>query len=256
MRFIGFVQARIGSTRLPGKVMLDIGGRPMVWHAWKRTSASRYLDQTIIVTSSQSGNERITKFAEENNIPYFAGSESDLLQRYHDAALKFKADVILRVTADCPMVDPDLIDDLILAFKESRTPLDYISNSRPKSTYPHGLDVELFTVQALYRAHQEITDPFRREWLTTNFFEHPELYKIKTLMAPEDLSHIRLTVDYQSDLDLARKIFSELYREGQVFRLKEILSLLEKKPELMEACRMQDRHESYTSEIAKRGGRS
>lgn len=254
MKIVGFVQARIGSTRLPKKVMLEIEGRPMLWHVWNRTAAAQLLNDTVIVTSDRPENKVITDFAQKEKIPCFAGSETDLLKRYRGAAEEFNADAIVRVTADCPLVDPGLVDDLVRGFKSSEPVLDYLSNSRPQATYPHGLDVELFTRQALERADREVTDPFRREWLTTNFFEHPENYKMKTLAAPQNLSHLRLTVDYQSDLDLVRAIFHELYQGGRIFRLNEILSLLDRRPDLMNACVQTQRHESYSEEIKKRGG--
>ena len=254
MRIVGFVQGRIGSTRLPKKVMLDILGRPMIWHVWNRVAASKFLDEAIILTSTQAGNEVIVDFAKKEGIPCFAGSETDLLERYYDAAKKFNASVIVRVTADCPLIDPDLIDDLIQVYKNSNGTFDYLSNARPQATYPHGLDVELFTFSALERAYHEVTDPFRREWLTTNFFEHPEKYRQKNLRSPRDLSCFRLTVDYQSDFDLVRKIFTALYRDNAVFKLKDILALLEQNPELMKACVRTRRHDGYADELAKQGG--
>lgn len=250
-RFVGFVQARMASTRLPGKVMADICGRPMVWHVWNRLAASKLLDQTVMVVSTNPLDQPMIEYARKENIPCYAGSEADLLERYYQAAKLFKADVIVRVTADCPLVDPDLADDLIRAFKESREPLDYVSNSRPAATYPHGLDLELFTLEALERAWREVQDPFRREWLTTNFFEHPEEYRTKNVKGSEDGSNFRLTVDYAEDLELVRRIFSALGKGERIFGLAEIMELLKKQPELLRINAGHHRNEGYLKDLAK-----
>lgn len=247
-RIVGFVQARTGSQRLPNKVMADILGRPMVWHVWHRMQSASCLDEVVICTSKAS--RPLIEFAQREGIPYHAGSERDLISRYLETANQFKADIIVRVTADCPLVDPQCVDEVVRAYRDVPA-ADYVSNSRPVATYPHGLDVELIPTSVLMRLSEEVNDPFRREWFTPNFFENPDRYRLVNVKAEKDWSSYRLTVDYQEDLELVRWVYQNLTPEdpGRVFGWKEILKLFEQYPE--RARKTRNRDEEYHKEREK-----
>lgn len=233
VKVLAIVQARMGSSRLPGKVLKEILGRPVLWHLINRLKQAKLINQIIIATSDNDRDEPIVRFAKENGIACYAGSESDLVDRLYQAATKYLADAIVRITADCPLVDPVLVDRIIKLYLDSKGSLDYVSNINPR-TYPDGLDVEIFSFQALKKVWEEVKDPFRREWITTNFFEHPEEYHLGNLEHGEDLSRLRWTLDYQEDLDYIVEIYKRLYLDDRVFQMKDILALLREHPELNE----------------------
>ena len=191
------IQARMESTRLCGKVLKEILGKPMLWYLINRLKHAKLLDQIVLATSGKESDEPILKFAKKNDIAYYAGSELDLLDRIYQAAKKFEADAIVRITADCPLIDPEIVDKVIKYYLD-KGPFDYVSNARPKATYPVGLDTEVYSFKALEKAWEEVKDTFRREWLSTNFFECPEKYRLGLLEYEEDLSYMRWTVDYQA----------------------------------------------------------
>ena len=224
------IQARMNSTRLPNKVLKDICGRPMLWHIWNRLTYAETLDKVVISTSAEESNIPILEFAKKNCIPYFAGSEEDLLDRWYQTAKHFKASAIVRVTADCPLVDPILVDKLVHHFKAYK--LDFASNARPKATYPHGLDLEIFNVNTLERVWKEIKDPLMREWGSANFIEHPDKYRTSNTVNNVDLHNMRWTVDYPEDLEFIREVYKRLYKENSVFLMSSVLELLHKNPKL------------------------
>jgi len=231
VRVIAIVQARMNSTRLINKVMRDIVGKPMLWHIVNRLQHAKTVEEIVISAASGRVNKPIIDFAEENHIPYYAGSELDLIDRWYQTAIKFKADAIVRVTGDCPLVDPILTDALIDYYIKNQ-PLDFVSNSRPKASYPHGLDVESYSFSALKRAWNEVEGDFLREWGSVNFFEHPETYRIANLSHSKDLSNLRWVVDYEDDLEFVREIYRNLYKEGEAFLMEDILKLLERNPQI------------------------
>lgn len=250
MKIVAIIQARMASTRLPGKVMKEISGKPMLWHIFNRLRYAKLVDQIVISTSDEMTDVPIVSFAEENQIPYYAGSELDLLDRWYQTAKQFEADAMVRITADCPLVDPDCADQVVKYYLEN-PPLDFVSNSRPRSTYPHGLDVELYNFKALENAWTEIQDPFLREWGSANFFEHPEKYRTANLVNSENLSHMRWTVDYQDDLDFVRELYRRLYDESSVFLMKDIVDILKKNPELMEINKSHVGEDTYKTASKK-----
>jgi spore coat polysaccharide biosynthesis protein SpsF len=251
MKILAIIQARMNSTRLPGKVLKDIYGKPMLWHIFNRLRYAKLVDQIVISTSKEPADVSIVHFAEANQIPYYAGSELDLLDRWYQTARKFKADAMVRVTADCPLVDPAITDKLIKYYLD-KGPFDFVSNSRPKATYPHGLDVEIYAFSALEKAWGEIRDPLLREWGSANFFEHPDKYRIANLANSRDLSYMRWTVDYQADLDFVKEIYKKLYKEDSVFSMADILRLLNKNPQLMEINKKHIGEDTYKTAMKRR----
>jgi len=229
---VAIVQARMGSSRLPGKVLMEIVGKPALWHLVNRLSKSRLIDKIVIATSDREEDKSILKLAQDLGVGSFAGSATEVLDRYYQAARKYNAETIVRVTADCPLIDPELVDKIIGIYVDSKGELDYVSKGQ---SYPDGLDVEVFSFNALEKAWKEAKKKSQRgEYVTTYIWGNPHLFKTLIVENEVNLSHMRWTVDYERDLILVREIFKNLYKEGEVFHLRDILEFLDKHPELAE----------------------
>ena len=230
MRIVAIIQARMGSTRLPGKTMMEICGKPLLWHVIDRTKPSRFINDIMVATTDKEEDKVILDFSKNNNISCFAGSEEDVLDRYYQAAKASKADVIVRITADDPLKDPDVMDRVILEFKDEGP--DYASNTI-KPTFPLGMDIEVFTFSALERAWKESSTPYDREHVTPYIYNNPEKFKLLNVTNPKgDLSRLRWTVDTKQDLEFVREVYRHLYKDGKIFLMEDILKLLEELPEL------------------------
>ena len=166
---IAIIQARMGSTRLPGKVLKRIDGRPMLSYLLDRVLKSTKIDKVIIATSILAIDDPIEDHCKEYGVDCFRGSENDVLSRYYECAKKYNADVIVRLTADCPLADPNVIDDVIKIFECNN--VDYCANTVPVSTFPDGTDVEVFSMNALEKAFNEVKDPHFREHVTFQFWQ-------------------------------------------------------------------------------------
>jgi|TARA_B100002003_G_scaffold174826_1_gene162676 spore coat polysaccharide biosynthesis protein SpsF len=249
---IVIVQARMGSSRLPGKVMMDIVGKPLLWHIVNRLKHSKLLNKIVVATGIGEENHVIEELCKQYSIDYFRGCEEDLIDRYYQTSKLFNADIIVRIPADCPLVDPEIVDTVVDFALKNVNSYDYVNNSRPHVTYPHGLDVETFSFCLLERLWSEIKDPFRREWFTTVIFENPEKYKSFCLENDVDLSHLRLTVDYKEDLELIRYIFQNLYTENTCFTLKDILELYSRNQKIFNINQKYKKDEQYFEELEKR----
>ncbi len=229
---VAIIQARMGSTRLPAKVLRDICGKPLLWHMLDRLRLSIRIDDIVLAIPDSEQNDQLADFAKELNLHYFRGSEDDVLARYYGAATKFEADVVVRLTSDCPLIDPRVTDKVIEEHLNSDA--DYTSVSI-KSGFPRGLDTEVFNYDALEETYREAKHYYEREHVTPYIYQHPDLFKIKSVEANEKLRRpdLRLTVDTEEDLDLIGKIFRRLYRDGQIFYTEEVIALLDKHPELV-----------------------
>lgn len=218
----GIIQARMTSTRLPCKVLMDIEGKPMLWHVINRLKFSEKLNDIILAIPDTKENDILEKFAKDNKIKYFRGSEEDVLSRYYETAKKFKCDVIVRITSDCPLIDPKIVDFVI--GKHLGSDADYTSNTL-KRTFPRGLDVEVFNFKVLERAHKEVTESYQREHVTPYIYKHPEIFKLQNIEAKGKLRrpNLRLTVDTKEDLQLIREIYKHLYKPREVFYTKKSL---------------------------------
>lgn len=227
------IQARMGSTRLPGKVLKILNGRPMLWHIIQRLKAVQDADEIIVATSEKEADKPITVLSEEYGLKYFTGSEDDVLERYVKAAERYGIDVIVRITADCPLVDPGIIQELI---KKHLSELnDYTSNVIER-TFPRGLDAEVVNLAALEKVAGTTSENRFREHVTLFIYEHPELFRIGKLKAREPFNRpeLRLTVDTDEDFKLIEIIYRQLYREHQYIRLPEVFQYLQKNPHLLE----------------------
>ena len=252
-KVIAIAQCRMGSKRLPGKVLADVCGKPMLWHLVNRLRYSSLTDEVVVATSSSDENRPIVDLCAKSQIPCYAGSEEDLIDRFYRTCLQFSADAVVRITADCPLVDPSLVDKVVGTFLDNRGKYDYVNNCRPFSTYPHGLDVEVISFGLIEKLWKEVKDPFRREWFTTVIFENPGTYSQLCLKSEKNLSNIRLTVDYPEDLELVRYIFGKLYSEGACFSLADILKLMNEDPVVFDMNAKYKKDEAYVAELKKRG---
>jgi len=228
------IQARIGSTRLPGKVLLKIVGRPILWHMVERLKHTKLIDEIIVAMPDTKENDILEDFCKSNNIKYFRGPEEDVLSRYYLAAKKYKYDIVLRLTADCPLIDPEIVD--LIVKKHLSSGADYASNIQIR-TYPKGMDVEVLNFQALEKAYNEAEDSADREHVTLYIRKHPSIFKQAKTVNNKNLSSMRWTVDEEKDLDFVRKIYDKLYQEGKIFSMQKVLKLLKEKPQLSEINR-------------------
>jgi spore coat polysaccharide biosynthesis protein SpsF len=233
MKIIGIIQARQGSSRLKNKVLLEILGKPMLWHIHNRLSKCELLDEVVISTGEQEKNLEIQKFAVENNIPIYVGKEVDLIDRLYQTALFYDASAIIRITGDCPLVDPSMVDKIISNYLNENEKYDIITNCQYR-TFPHGLDIELFSFEILKKMWQEIKEPELREWFPFYITKNPESFRILNIENENDLSKFRWTVDYEEDYEFIKKIYQNLYKINKVFGMNDILELLNKNKELNE----------------------
>jgi glutamate-1-semialdehyde 2,1-aminomutase/spore coat polysaccharide biosynthesis protein SpsF len=241
---IAIIQARMASTRLPGKVMVDIVGRPMLWHVVNRVRMARSVDKVIVATSSEAADEVIAQFCAMHHIECFRGSETDVLDRFYQAALHFVADIVVRVTADCPLIDPYVIDKVVETFRAGT--YDYVTNTL-RYTYPDGLDTEVCSVSALARAWREARLPSEREHVTS-YLRSAGRFRLGNVENAPDLSpyNFRWTVDEAADLEFVRAVYRALWtNHHSLFSLEDIVQLLENKPELVRINHGIRRNEGY-----------
>jgi spore coat polysaccharide biosynthesis protein SpsF len=228
------VQARMGSSRLPGKTLVEIANRPLLFHVLSRIQLSRRLQKVVVATTDLPLDDAVEEYATEHGVDVYRGSPGDVLDRYYCAAKKYGAGVIVRVTADDPFKDPQVMDEVIEAFLDSGRELDYASNTIEPS-YPVGLDIEVFRFSALERAWLEATNEFDREHVTPYLWRHADKFRLLNVRRQEDLSWMRWTLDTKEDLDFIRRVYSELYH-GHPFFMDDILKLLQKNPQLHQMC--------------------
>jgi spore coat polysaccharide biosynthesis protein SpsF len=211
LQCVAIVQARMGSTRFPGKVMAEIKGKPMLAWVIDRARLARSLDEVIVATSSEDGDQPIVDLCRDRGYACCRGSLADVLERYHLCAGQADADVIVRLTADCPLIDPRLIDMTVEAFLRSDPPVAFATNRLPwDRTYPIGLDVEVCSKETLDTAWLEAESPHQREHVMPFIYENRERFPVLELRSETNYSDMRWTVDTQADLDLIREIVERL----------------------------------------------
>lgn len=228
---IVIIQARLGSTRLPNKVLKDLCGKPVLWHVVERLKQCKHLTGIVVATTTLPEDDAIQKFCVENDVNYYRGSSENVLSRYYEAAKQFKAEIIIRITSDCPVIDPVLIDEMIHDYKLSN--VDYMSNSLMR-TYPRGLDVEIFSFPVLEKTFKKASMQYELEHVTPYIYKHPELFTLKNYANDADYSFHRWTLDTDEDYILLKEIYDNLYVEGKLFLWKDILKLFELKPGLLD----------------------
>jgi len=227
---VAIIQARMGSTRLPGKVLMEICGKPLLWHVVNRVSYSKYISQIVIATSTNPKDDEIEEFAKKYKLKVFRGSENDCLDRYYKAAKKYKADVVVRITADCPLICPEIIDKVISEYIKGK--FDYVTNSIIY-TYPDGVDVEVFSFKTLKKAWEEAKDPVEREHVTV-YIRNSGKFKIKNVVndKPVDPQGYKWSVDRIEDLEFVREVYKHLYKDNEIFSYDDIMDLLNRYPEI------------------------
>ncbi len=247
-RIVAIIQGRMSSSRLPGKILADISGQPMLTRVFTRTSRAQTLDEVIFATTTDASDDPVAEYCDFSGIPFTRGSLFDVLDRYYQAALQAKADVIVRITADCPVIDPVLIDDVVNALLEDD--YDFACNRLPppwSRTYPIGLDVEACTFQALKKAWKEAKEPQHREHAMPYFYEgvkltrqsrtletgvSPRGFKVALLHHTTDFGDYRWTVDTPEDLEFMREVYNRFDGRDD-FTWKEVLDLVHDEPDLM-----------------------
>jgi spore coat polysaccharide biosynthesis protein SpsF len=229
MRVVAISQARTGSSRLPGKVLLPILGRPLLAYHLERVSRAKLVDEVVVATTEGPDDDAIVTVCADLGVSVFRGSEDDVLGRYAGAAASYAADVVVRVTSDCPLIDPVIVDRTISQFVRMSPDVDYVSN-RLVPSYPRGLDAEVLTRAALESAASEATNPEDREHVTLFVWRQPERFRLSNVRHPVNLSHHRWTVDEAADLDLMKKIISEVYPKHPNFSLQDCLDALAEHP--------------------------
>jgi len=252
------VQARMGSSRLPGKTLADIGGRPMLGRLVDRARLIPGVEQVIIATTDRPADKAILRFAEAEGLPASAGSEQDVLDRIYRAATRFGVSVIVRVTPDCPMLDPEVSGRVLAEFRRLEGRADYVSNVHPP-TFPDGLDTEVFSRVALEVAWRETRLPSDREHVTTYIWRQPERFRLANIAHAEDFSSQRWTVDTAADLAFARAVYDAIGGAGRMFGMADVLKLLAANPSLRDLNAGQERNDglsrSQAADTAARTGR-
>ncbi|MDR2529636.1 MAG: glycosyltransferase family protein [Synergistaceae bacterium] len=227
------IQARMTSTRLPGKVMLTVLGKPLLGYELERVARSKRLSKILVATTVNDDDDVVARYVESLGFGVWRGPEDDVLERYHAAALAVGADIVVRLTADCPLIDPALVDQVVAALLESEG-LDYVSNTFRRRTYPRGLDTEAFTFAALDRAWREGRLPPEREHVTPYIYNHPEIFKLGGVRNKVDLSRHRWTVDTPEDFALIKAILEGVYPSNPNFSFKNIVDFMNDNPRLFE----------------------
>jgi spore coat polysaccharide biosynthesis protein SpsF len=226
---VAIVQARMSSSRLPGKVVMPILGKPMLALQIERLRRCTRIDRLVVATSRRADDDPIVNLCGTQAQPVFRGSLDNVLDRFYQAAKTHGATHVVRLTGDCPLADPECIDDLIRFYV--RTGCDYASNCRPP-TLPDGLDAEIFSFKTLELAWREAVEPFEKEHVVPFIIKNPQRFRVANFRYHRDLSHLRWTVDEPEDFELIRRIYEALYPENPAFNLKDILRFLERHPEL------------------------
>jgi spore coat polysaccharide biosynthesis protein SpsF len=228
VKVVAIIQARMGSTRLPGKVLKDLCGETVLARVVNRTRRATLLNEVVVATSVQPADDAIVRECGRLSVACFRGDEADVLDRYYRAAEKFSAGAIVRITSDCPLIDPEVSDKTIRAFLE-RHP-DYASNVLERK-YPRGLDTEVMTFAALESARREARDPYQREHVTPFLYQHPERFRLVSVTGDRDYSHYRWTLDTLEDLEFLRAVYARR-AEASDPAWQDVLRILEGEPDL------------------------
>ena len=229
-KITAIIQARVGSTRLPGKVMKDLCGKTVLAQVVARVGRAERLDNIVVATTTEGRDDVVAAEAAGLGVDCFRGSETDVLDRYYKAAMLSGADIVVRITSDCPLYDGRLLDEMLAVYDP--TACDYLSNSIER-TYPRGLDTEVFSFAALAKAHAEATEDYEHEHVTPYFYRHPDRFRLKNHAQAKNFSHLRWTLDTPEDWAFIAAVYGRLYPGNPNFATADILRLLEREPGLV-----------------------
>jgi spore coat polysaccharide biosynthesis protein SpsF len=227
---LAVLQARMSSTRLPGKVMADVAGAPMILRQIERLRRSRRLDRILVATSTDPSDDGLAAMLDLHGVPVHRGPLDDVLARYEGALKAHPTEILARLTADCPLADPEVIDavvDLLIS-----RGLDYAANTPARRTYPKGLDVEVMRAAALLQAAREANAPYEREHVTPYLYRHPELFAQAFVSQAADEGEVRWTVDRPDDLEFVRQVYGALYPGKPAFGSEEVRAFVRSRPDL------------------------
>ena len=230
-KVLAIIQARMGSTRFPGKVLADIAGKPMLERVVERVMAAECVTTAVLATTQEPSDDPLEDLGRRLGVAVFRGSADDVLDRYRSAAREFGGEVVVRVTADCPLLDPSIIDRAVSTFIAGG--YDHVSTAYPVATFPDGLDVWVFSVEALEKTWRQATLRSDREHVTTYMWKNPHIFRLSNIKHSEDLSHLRWTVDEEADIELVREVYRHLSPDtAGIFGMREVLDLLDRHPEI------------------------
>jgi spore coat polysaccharide biosynthesis protein SpsF len=229
MKTVAIIQARMGSSRLPGKVLLDLAGQPMLTRVANRVRRATTLSDVVIATTTEPADDVLAGVCAERGWPFFRGSQDDVLDRYYRAAREYRADVVVRVTSDCPLIDGEVIDLVVSEFLRLQPGVHYAANVVPVRTYPRGLDTEVFGFASLEQAWCEADRLSWREHVTPYLYCRPDLFTTHNVVNPVDYSGLRWAVDTPEDLALVRHLYDHFGHDS--FSWREAISLQDRHPE-------------------------
>ena len=256
MKTVIIVQARMTSTRLPGKIMKEVMGKPLLEYQIERMKRVKSADEIVVATTRNDADRVVVDICDRLSIPSSRGSEQDVLSRYYEAAKAFNADVVVRLTSDCPLIDPSAVDRVLQHYFDHFEEYDYISNCLIR-TYPRGMDTEIFPVRVLEEGFREATDPRDREHVTSFFYRQDRRYRLSNVAYSRDCSRHRWTVDTEEDFILIKQILEILYPAKPGFSMEDVLDLIERDPRLFAInAHVEQKKSNIYSEDDLRGPRS
>ena len=224
----------MGSTRLPGKILLPLAGKPLLLRMYERVSSAKSAGEIVVALTNEKLDDQLALLCQKNNIKIFRGSSFDLLDRHYKTSKEYGAEVVIKIPSDCPLIDPHVIDKVILYYINNSDKYDFVSNLHPPS-YPDGNDVEIMSFKALENAWINAKKDFEREHTTPFIWENPDIFRIGNVVWERGLDYSmthRFTIDYKEDYEFIKRVYDELYLKNKCFGLNEILKLLEEKPEI------------------------
>ena len=227
MKVVCLVQARVGSTRLPGKILKEICGKTILHHEIDRLKKCKEIDEIVIATTDKKDDDKIVNEAKKLSVKYFRGSENDVLSRFYYSAKENNADIIVRVTSDCPCIDFEILDKMLIYFKEKykEKQVDYLSNTI-KRTYPRGYDIEIFTFSALEKSYINAKKEYEREHVTPYIYDKTNNFLKLSFENKDDYSEYRVTLDTIEDFIVIKNIFENLYYKNPYFKLNDVVQYL------------------------------
>jgi spore coat polysaccharide biosynthesis protein SpsF len=231
VKTVAIVQARMSSSRLPGKIMRPVVGKPLLELLVERLKRASRVDEVVIATTTNDGDDQVESLTQRLGIGCFRGSEQDVLDRVLGAAHATQTDVIVEITGDCPLIDFQVIDKLVDVYQAND--FDYVANVL-KRTYPRGLDTQVFATTALEEVARLTDDPVDHEHVSLYIYQHPERFRLHNVESglPEEFWDLRLTVDTAEDFELIRRIYEELYPVNPAFTIQDVIGLFQRQPEL------------------------